>query len=87
MIKTNKGKIVAKGRTNELLADIAVIIRTVYNEALLVQFPEEQAKEILNDIMHHAILTDEQLAQQVATDLMEALKKVFMVEESEDEEA
>ena len=86
MIKTNKGKIKAKGSAHELLADISVVVHSVYFEALLVHFTEEQAKEMIHDAVERALMTREQLAEHVKKDIVEALKNILEPEESEGEE-
>lgn len=86
MIKTNKGKLRAKGRISELLADIGVIVHGVYFESLLPNLPEDKAKEMIRDAVEMALLTDEERAEHMANQLLEALKNVFNVEDEEESE-
>lgn len=85
MIKTNKGKIRAKGTISELLADIGVAAHAVYFESLLPNFPEDKAKEMIRDAVEVAILTDEERAEHMKNSLFEALRNVFGVDEDEEE--
>lgn len=85
MIKTKKGNTKARGSNAELLADLAVIVNTLYTEMLLVDLPEDKAKEVVFDTVNTALMTDEERAIQMASDIVNALKKKLASEESEDE--
>ena len=87
MIKTNKGKLRAKGSITELLADISVAVNGIYFNSLVVHFPEEQAREMMHEAVERALLTPEQLAERKVEKLGELLKTILDIEEPEEESA
>ena len=62
-----------------------MIVNTLYTEMLLVDLPEEKAKEVMLDTVNTGMMTDEERAIQMASEIVNALKKKFESEESEDE--
>lgn len=59
MIKTEKGDLEVHGSDTEVMADITIIIKNVY-EALSKEFGEEHAKKRLKHAFDRAFLTDEE---------------------------
>lgn len=60
MIKTEKGEFKIKGTDSEIMADISVIIKNVY-EAMSKEFGEEHAKARLQRAFNRAFLSKKEI--------------------------
>lgn len=64
MIKTERGRLEAQGTLGELKADLSVIVHGIYNNALLDEMSEEEAKDFIFDAVNRALESEEELKKE-----------------------
>lgn len=64
MIKTERGRLEAHGTLGELKADLSVIVHGIYNNALLDEMSEEEAKDFIFDAMNRALESEAELKEE-----------------------
>lgn len=69
MIKTKKGMLEAEGTLRELKADLSVIVHGIYNNALLEEMPEEEAKEFIFDAVNRALESEDKLKEKAIDEI------------------
>ena len=83
MIKTAYGKLEAHGTLGELKADLSVIVHGIYNNALLDEMSEEEAKEFIFDAVNRALKSTNEAEKESEeiigelNDLIEELESVL----------
>ena len=77
MIKSMFGETKAKGTSSELLADMCCVISTVYEEVLLPNMSEEEAKEVIYKNVEMALKEDDELDDEIPEDISEQLDSVI----------
>lgn len=77
MIKTKYGKVEAHGTCSELLADLTVIVHSIYHEVLLDEMSEEAAEEMICQAVEAAFeFEDEQEDEGKEKELAVLLKEL-----------
>ena len=74
MIKTEKGFVEVNGSVGELSADLGVIVLSLYNNVLLDEMSEEEAKEFILDVVNDAMVTKEEAKKEFKTELVDFLE-------------
>ena len=78
MIKTKYGKLEVNGSVAELMADLHVIVRGLYENVLLEGMTEQEATEELHNVIRNATNTSESKTQEDDTEeLLEELQDLI----------
>ena len=88
MIKAKEGKVEVKGFTDELLADVGVIIHSLVDAFVENDIPRDEAVEEIRRAVELGFKTEEEIREDAKKKLGEFLKKMYedIVELFEEEE-
>lgn len=75
-----------KGSTAEVLTDVALAAKCVYQEVLCLELPEEEAKKALMHAIETALLSPEELAKRMVKQALDMIEKIGKEEKGEGDE-
>lgn len=80
MLKSKNGNVKIEGNTPEIMHDLAVLIHALYNECLLKDMPEEEAKDFVQYAVYTGLKTESEIEkemQDMKDDILDRIENVL----------